>query len=135
MADVNAIYAELAAALGEITGLQVFDYPASTVQPPSGALSYPEEIQYHLQYGDTSIRIAELPIMLVAGKADEQTARITVSGWVSTTGPDSVINALETYTGFDTIDDITIATCNFLVVQIGGIDYVAAEFSAGILAS
>lgn len=125
---------EVAAAAQEIVGLRLTAWPPGTVQPPGGAVSYPESIDYDQTYGRGMDKINNLPLILVAGKATERAARDTVSAWCAGSGEASVKHNLERR-GWSSCDDVSVTECRFDVISIGGVDYLAAFFSLVVVGS
>lgn len=129
--DMNDVADELAARLDTITGLRVSDHPPASVVPPAGIVSYPDRIDFDETYGRGMDRIRDWPVVIVVGKATDRTARTRVYEYAAATGAKSVKAVLEsgTYTSFD---EIRVASCQFDVVTIGAIDYIAAMFTLDI---
>jgi hypothetical protein len=127
---------EVAAQLKTITGLQVFAHPPEKINPPGGAVSYPDTIAYGATYGGPrgAVRVEGLPIVLVANKAVTVSARDTVAGWVATSGSTSVPARLEAH-DWASCDDLTVTEVTFDVVTIGAVDYLAAMFKATAMIS
>jgi hypothetical protein len=128
---LDLVMDEVAAALGQITGLRMFAYPPPTVVPPAGIVSYPERIDYDQTYGRGMDRIVGLPVVLVVGKAVDRAARDTAARWAAGSGAGSVKAVLEAAT-YTTCDVLTVTSCSFDVVTIAGVDYIAAMFSLDI---
>lgn len=129
---LDTVMTEVAAALAEITGLRVFDYPPDTVTPPAGYLFYPRSIDFDETYGRGEDRFTDLPIVLVAGKAVARAARDTVAAWSAGDGAKSVKRALEART-WTTCDDVTVTSCEFDVERVGGVAYLAVLFKATVV--
>jgi hypothetical protein len=128
---LNDVMDELAARIGTITGLRVFGYPPPTVVPPAGIVSYPDKIEYDQTYGRGMTTLTGLPILIVVGKATDRTAREAVAAYASDTGPKSVKLAIEG-TSSTAWDDAHVVDCDFDVVTIASVDYIAALFSLTI---
>lgn len=131
--NLSDVMTEIGNKLETITGLRVFDYPPNSINPPTGVVTYPETIEYHATYGAPgAVGMRALGVVLVAGKADSKAARDTVSAWSKTTGNGSVKQALES-ASYTTLDDLTVTTCEFDVMTIGAVDYMAAIFRIDII--
>lgn len=128
---LDKVMDEVAAALREITGLSVFEYPPGTLKPPAGYVSYPREITFDETYQRGEDGFTDLPIVLVASKVTERTARDTVAGWAAGDGPRSIKAAMERRT-WTWCDDLTITSAEFDVEKIAGIDYLAVMFKATV---
>lgn len=121
---------EIAAKL-EPTGLRVWPYPPGAVTPPAAIVSYPEGIAFDLTYGRGSDRWT-LPVVLVTGKATDRMTRETLSQHTDVAGVRSMKLAIETgpYVAFD---HVRVTSCEFDVVTLGGVDYMAAIFDLDIV--
>ena len=129
---LNAVMDEVAKALAQITGLNVFAYPPETLTPPAGYVSYPQSVDFDETYQRGEDRFTDLPIVLVASKVTPRAARDTVAAWASGDGPKSVKAAMEAWP-WTTCDDLTVTSCEFDVEKIGGVPYLAAMFKATVV--
>lgn len=129
---LDAVMDEVAAVLRQITGLNVFAYPPPTLVPPAGYVSYPQEVRFDEAYVRGEDRIVDLPIVLVASKVTDRTARDTVAAWASGDGPKSVKRAMEAHE-WTTCDDLTVNSVEFDVERVAGVDYLAAMFKATVV--
>lgn len=127
----NDIADELAARLGTIDGLRVSDHPPGSVSPPAGIVSYPERIEFDQLYGRGMDRISNWPIVIVVGKASDRSARVRIMDYAAGTGEKSVKQVLESG-AYESFDTIRVASCEFDVVSIAAVDYIAALFSLDI---
>jgi hypothetical protein len=128
---LEAVMKEVAAALSEITGLRVFDYPPETLSAPGGYVSYPRLIDFDETYQRGEDMFVDLPIVLVAGRVITRAARDTVSGWSAGDGSKSVKRAMEERT-WTTCDDLTVTSVEFDLERIAGTPYLAAMFKATV---
>jgi hypothetical protein len=125
---------EVARVLRRITGLRVTAYPPATVSPPAGYVSYPQSIDFDETYGRGEDRFVDLPIVLVASKVTDRTARDTVTAWAAGDGEKSVKAAMEAWP-WRTCDDLTVTSVEFDVEMIAGVPYLAAMFKATVVGS
>lgn len=123
---------EVALVLGQLTGLNVFAYPPPTLTPPSGYVSYPQSVGYDETYARGQDQFTDLPIVLVASKVTDVTARNVVAGWASGGGQRSIKKAMEAWS-WVSCDDVTVTSCEFDVEKIGGVEYLAALFKATVV--
>lgn len=116
-----------------ITGLRCHPYPPGSVTPPAGIVSYPERIDFDETYGRGMDRMS-LPLVLVVGKVSDRAARDALGAYCNGSGAKSVKAVLEsgTYTAFDSL---RVASIEFDVVSIGGVDYMAGLFTLDIAGS
>lgn len=131
--NLNTVYDEVAAVLRTVTDVQVFDYPPNAVAPPSAIISYPDAVDYHQEYRSAASRIDNLPVVLVAGKADDRQARVLCATWASRGTAGSVPDALES-ASYTAIDSLTVRRVTFDTVTIAGIDYITTLFDLDISA-
>jgi hypothetical protein len=129
---LDAVMDEVATVLAGITGLRVFAYPPPTLVPPAGYVSYPTSIDFDEAYQRGEDRFTDLPIVLLAAKVTDRTARDTVARWASGDGPKSVKRAMEAHE-WTTCDDLTVTSCEFDVERVAGVDYLAAMFKATVV--
>lgn len=130
--DLGAVMDEVATALTQITGLNVFAYPVGTLTAPAGYVSYPQSIDFDETYGRGSDRFTDLPIVLVVGKPNEKSSRDKVAAWGSGDGPESLKRQMEEHT-WTTCDDLTVTSCEFDLEMIAGNPYLAAMFKATVV--
>lgn len=123
---------EVAHVLEQITGLRVLAYPPPKISAPSGYVSYPKSIDYDQEYGRGGDQFTDLPIVLLAGKVTDRSARDTVTGWAAGDGPTSVKALAEAHT-WETCDDLTVTSVEFDVETVAGNDYLAALFRATVV--
>lgn len=129
---LSLVMDEVASVLEKITGLRVLAYPPPSINAPSGYVSYPRSIDYDEAYGRGEDRFTDLPIVLLAGKLTDRTARDTVTGWAAGSGPKSV-KALAEAHAWTSCDDLTVTACEFDVETVAGNDYLAALFRATVV--
>jgi len=131
--NLNTVADQLSARLDTIEGLRCFDYPPSSVAGavPAAIVSYPERVDYDMNYRRAADRIEQWPILIVVGKATDRTARERIYDYAAGSGTRSVKAVLEsgTYTAFGAL---RVRDCTFDVVTIAGVDYISALFSLDI---
>lgn len=121
---------EVAARLGTIDGLRTFAYPPDRVTPPAAIVTYPTELNFDTAYARGMDRLT-LPVIVLVGKVSDRTARNHIAAYVNGSGASSVKAVLEsgTYTAFDTI---RVTGAEFDVIQIAGVDHLAASLDLDI---
>jgi hypothetical protein len=129
---LDLVMEEVAQVLRSITGLNVHSYPADRISPPAGYLSYPESIAYDGTYQRGDDSFVNLPIVLLASKVTDRTARDRVAEWSAGSGPKSIKGLLEAWS-WTSCDDLTVNSCEFNVERIAGIDYLAVMFKATVV--
>jgi hypothetical protein len=121
--------------LDTIGGLECFPYPPLT--PPSGPaaiVSYPK-----IDYGETYRRGADsmdLPVSIVLplSGADAKSTWSALGEYMASSGAKSVIAVLDAgaYVAFDTL---AVRSATVDVVEIGGVDFLRAQFTVDITGS
>lgn len=131
--DVAVVMQQVADRLDTIDGLQVSAYPPGTVQPPAGVVSYPDTIAFDATYGRGVDRM-RLPVVIVIGRPTDRITRDLIAAYANGSGPASVKAVVEagSYTAFDVV---TVTGVEFDVINIGGVDYMAAIFDLDIAGS
>lgn len=127
--DINAVMEAVATQLDTIAGLRVHAEPPSTVNPPAAVVVFPD-ITFDATYGRGMDRLS-LPVVLVISKAVDRVSRKQVTPYVSGSGASSIKAVLEagTYTAFHTL---RVASVEFDVGPIGGVDFLTATFTLDI---
>lgn len=123
---------EIATVVSTIAGLTVHAYPIGSLTGPAGYISYPREIDYDETYRRGSDQFTDLPIVLLAGKANDLAARNKVAGWAAGAGPGSVKGQLEGR-AWQSFDDLTVTTAEFDLEMVGAVPYLAAMFKATVV--
>lgn len=130
--DINAVVDEIAARMREITGLRVYEWPVGKVDGPACVVSYPDdEIDYYRAYQHGTVKISGLPVIIVYPRPNELATRKALLGWCATNGTNSVRRILD-HGKWASCDDVTVTSCTFDRVELGGVDYMAAMFKLDI---
>lgn len=129
--NLNTVMDEVAERLDMISGLRVFAYPPPKVTPPAAIVSYPGQITFDATYGRGMDRIPDLSVVIVEGRPTDRGVRERIAAYAAGAGSRSVKAVLEsgTYTALDTI---RVTGCEFDVVTIAAVDYIAAVFTVDI---
>lgn len=122
---------ELAAALGEIAGLRVFPYWADRVTPPAAVIAWPEPLTYDHTARRGSDRMT-VPVIVLVGKVDSRTARDRLAAYADGAGDTSVKTVLERHT-FTALDSLRVQQCEFSVMTVAGVEYLAGTFDVDIV--
>jgi hypothetical protein len=128
--DLAAVMDEVAEALRGIDGLRVHAWPADTVDPPAGVVSYPESYEYDATMRRGKDRMT-LPIVITVGKANTRTARDRLAAYADGAGPRSVKAVIEGHT-YTACGPPRVTGAEFGLVTIGGVEMLGATFSADI---
>lgn len=127
---LGTVMDEVGTALGTISGLRVYDFPADQISPPAAVLAYPDQVTYDGTYGRGMDRLT-IPVLVMVGKVEDRTARDNLVPYADGSGSKSIKAAVEagTYTACDTV---RVTQVTFDVVTVGGVDYAAALFDLDI---
>jgi len=131
--NLAAVMDAISARLDTIAGLRCFPYPPAKLTPPAAVVSYPDTYTFDETYGRGMDRIS-LPVVVVVGKVSDRAARDQLGAYCNGSGASSVKQVLEsgTYTAFHAV---RVASIEFDVVSIAGVDYIAALFTLDIAGS
>lgn len=129
---LDLVMDEAARVLEEITGLRVTAYLPATIVAPGGFVTWPEQVDFDQTYQRGEDRFTDLPLVLLAGKATDRSARDTVAGWAAGDGPQSVKARMEAHT-WTTCDDLTVTSCEFGIETLAGVPYLGAMFKATVV--
>jgi hypothetical protein len=125
------IMQEVADRLDTLSGVRVHAHPPKTIVPPAAIVSYPEGVEFDQTYGRGMTSVDTLKVWVVVGNVTDRAARDKLSEYVSDQGPNSVKLCLEDYDATQW-DDLTVASVEFDVVTIAGVDYMAAGFTINL---
>lgn len=127
---IGDVMDEVGAQLDTISGIDVLDYEADSINPPCAIVSLPSEINYLSTYRRGMDKLI-LEITICVSMVDDRIRRDEITPFADGSGPQSIKEVLEsgTYTAFDTI---AVRKGSFLVVSIEDIDYYAGVFQVDI---
>lgn len=129
---LDAVMDEVAKAMSQVAGFNVFSYPPATASVPAGFVGYPQSIDFDTTYQRGEDTFTDLPVILLAGEPTEKSSRDIVTGWAAGNGPKSIKAALESWP-WTTCDQLIVTSCQFAVIDIAGIEYLAVEFDATVV--
>lgn len=131
--DLAQVMQQIADRLDTIDGLRTHAHPMGSVTPPAAIVSYPEVIDYDQTYQRGEDHLT-LPLVVVVGRPYDRGTRDALAPYVNGSGPSSVKAVLEAgdFTAFATVE---VQRCEFDVLSIGGVDYMAALFTLDISGS
>lgn len=132
--DLGAIMDELAAKLRLAPSLagRTFAYPPASIKAPAAIVTYPEDYTFDATYGRGMDRMTG-EVFVAVGRPHERQSRDLITKYVNGSGPESVKALLDGSNGaYTSCDSVRVKSVEFDVVQIGGVDYLAAVFSVDI---
>ncbi len=122
---------EMADKLKLFTGHNVFSYPVDSLSPPAGVIGYPESITYDETYQQGEMMFNSLPVWLVTGRTDSESARNQASEWTDPQGANSVKRYLDVQ-NYSSCDDVQVGNATFDVFAVGGIEYLVVVFDVTV---
>lgn len=130
---LRAIMDDLGEALKTIPGLRVKPYTEARVMPPMAMVSLPRTYSYDATMDRGSDDI-EVPIVVMVGRIDAESARNALGPYVDPTGPDSIKAAVEAHKS--TVWDIAhVIDAQFLVMSVSSVEYLTATFRVRVVGS
>lgn len=133
--NLSTVMEELGAAVGTVAGLRVYPWAASKISPPGVIFGLPDEIRPNEAYGRGKMRVPDLPLILLVGRASNRTELATLAAYCAGSGSKSLVAALQGYGGFTQIEAITITRIELDAVKLAGIDYLGAIFHLDLIGS
>jgi hypothetical protein len=130
--DLDAVMTEIGEHL-DVTGLRLMVVGEKPV-PPAAWVSYPDSIEFDKTYGRGSDSM-ELQVGVVVGRtAVARATRKAIAAYCAGSGDNSVKEAIEG-TPYESCDSVTVTGVEFDVVDLAGVDYMAALFSVSVVGS
>lgn len=132
MAGLSAIRQGLADRIATIDGLRARDHIPDNIVPPMAFVN-PTQIQYDVDNARGLVQYT-FTVSLFASRADSRSAQLTVDRYVSTSGLDSVKDAIE---GDRTLGGI-VDTCrvtnvtNYVVQDANDTEFLAVDFNVEV---
>lgn len=131
--NLLAVFQELTNAADTIEGLNCFPYPPDRVTPPVFYPLLPEAIEYNGTY-DRGMDSMTIEADLLVGKADDAASFKQLAPFCDGSGDSSIVQALQTYP-YTACDVVTVNRAELVVVKIGTIDHLGAQFTISIAGS
>lgn len=128
--DLAAVMDQLGVALETVSGLRVAPYWADRVNPPQAVVGWPDPLTYDETYGRGSDSCV-VPVTVLVGKVDARTSRDALAKYADGSGVHSIKAALES-AAYTACDSVRVATCEFGVMTVAGVDYLSGTFNVEI---
>lgn len=131
--NLGAVALEIDARLATLPGL-VSHYigPVKSVSTPCSVIGFPEMIDFHSTYARGMSRIADWPIMILTGRADDKEAFKRIGQYAGTSGAGSVISVLEDGAPYTACDTVIVKSCQFDVITWQEQDFQGALFTLDV---
>lgn len=128
---------EVSGRLGGLGGLRAFPVPVDSAPAPWAMCTSPDSSAFPLTYNATgggrgAGRLA-LPVIVGVGKADDRSSWAKLLAFVSDTGPDSVIAALEVPDEYTAFDALQVTGFEIGEATLSNVVYLAATFHLDIV--
>lgn len=131
--NVQTVKAEISTLLATIAGLRAYAWGKGSGTPPMALVGWPEEVQYVGTYGRGQTRIPDLPVLVAIGKVSERAAATRLGAYLDEAGADSIPLKIESRAGsWTSCDVVTVTSAKIMVITLGAVDYLAAEFHLDI---
>lgn len=131
---LSAVMDEMAVELDTIDGLRVFPYPADNIPAPAAIVGYPESLTFDTTMG-RGVDMAVFPIFVLVGRVTDRTARDLLGVYCDGTGAKSVKAVLQAGKPWVAMASVRVASVEFTVVTVAGVDYLAAVFTVNVYGS
>lgn len=122
---------ELAVELNQISGLRVFAYPADKVPAPAAVVGYPESLTFDATMG-RGVDTAVFPIFVLIGRVTDKQSRDLLGAYCDGTGARSIKAVIEAREPWVAMASVRVASIEFTVATVGGIDYLTAIFTVNV---
>jgi hypothetical protein len=124
----------LGAALQEIADVNVYAFPPDAVTVPALVVRYPESITYDSTMARGADEL-ELIVVALVGKVSDRGARTSLNSYIDGDGERSVKQAVEADPTLDgNCHTLRVAEAEVVTNTVGGIEYLAVEFTIEIVA-
>lgn len=130
---LREIMDDLGEALKTIPDLRVKPYTEQRIMPPVVMVSLPRIYRYDATMDRGSDDI-EIPIVLMIGRIDAESARNALGPYVDPTGDHSIKLAVEKYQS-GVWDIAHVMDAQFLVMAVSSVEYLTATFRVRIVGS
>jgi hypothetical protein len=124
---LSSVMQELADRLDTITGLRVSAFPADNIAAPAAVVGYPESLTFDVTMG-RGVDMMTVPIFLLVGRVTDRTSRDKLGAYCDGSGASSIKAKLATQ-GYTAMSSVRVASVEFTVVAVAGIDYLTAVFT------
>jgi hypothetical protein len=129
LADVMDEVAERVRVAPSLAG-RTYAWPIASVMGPAAIVGYPSDYTFDLTYG-RGVDTMTGSLVVVVGRPTDESSRDRIAGYVAGDGPES-IKALVDGEDYESCDGVRVASVEFDVYSIGGVDQLAAVFSLDI---
>lgn len=132
--DIAAVMDEIAERLRAAPSLtgRTYAWPIATVAPPAAVIAYPEAYTFDATYG-RGVDTMTGSVVVFVGRPTDRSSRDQLARYVAGDGPESVKALLDgDDDDYESCDGVRVASVEFDVYPVGGVDYLTAVFSLDI---
>lgn len=129
--NVANLMAEIATALGSISGLRVYNFVAGAISPPTAIVGLPDAAEFDLTYQRGADRLT-LPVTVLLSKAEDRVSAKTLANYLSGSGALSIKAAIESH-DFTEPDWVRVVSAEVSIVTVAAVDYLAATFQLDVV--
>lgn len=128
--NLNTAMDAIGTALGGISGLRVYDFPADTIAVPAAVVAWPDEVEYdhtHRRGADRAV----FKVHVLVGKVSDRTSRDALNTYTNGSGAvnTSVKATLDAMGPHVRVERVT-----FSVMTVAGVEYLAGTFDVDYVA-
>lgn len=131
---LSTVMDELAAELDTIDGLRVYAYPADNIPAPAAVVGYPESLTFDTTMG-RGVDSAVFPIFVLVGRVTDRNSRDLLGAYCDGTGARSIKAVLQAGKPWVAMSSVRVASVEFTVVTVAGLDYLTAVFTVNVYGS
>jgi hypothetical protein len=129
--DPMAVRTEIETVLATVPTLRVGKW-GQQVRSPAGLVTLPESVKTHGGYGTGFTVVEGLMVLVLVAKPNEARTVDTLAPFVAETGAKSIKAKLEG-TAWATVDDVTVPSVDFEIVNYQETPYLSAVFHTQII--
>lgn len=130
--NIFDVMREIADKMRTIPKFGVYDFSADSVTVPCAVVALPEAITFDQTYGRGTDR-ARLEIMVLESRLSDRSSSVRIVEYAQAEGSRSIKARVDSeFAEYSSCDDVHVVSCEFDIVRISGIDYLAAIFTVEI---
>jgi hypothetical protein len=126
--NIGATMDALGTALGNVTGLRVFDFPPKSAHPPFAFVDMPDSIEFDAAMVRGSDRLT-INVVVCVGDAVDRVTRDKIAAYAAGSGAGSIKSAIESASNLEA----RVTSVSFRPVVMGGSTYFGAVFAVDVI--
>lgn len=134
--NLSDVYSEIEARLAKIPKLNIPPVEAEALTPDAALLSLPEERNYLGSYGG-QLEEHTIELTVCISKNAMRAATMRALEYTDPAGPRSIAQAISSGPGkeYAACDEVTVASSKFVYIEVGGTEYLGAQFTVHVAGS